>query len=50
MLIDEKMASEDELKQVDAEVKAIVSESAEFAQQNPEPDISELFTDIMVGA
>ena len=49
-LIDEKMASEDDLKQVDAEVKATVSDSADFAQQNPEPEISELYTDILVDA
>lgn len=50
MLIDEKLVSEEELKQVDADVKAIVSEAAEFAQQCPEPDLAELYTDIMVEA
>ncbi|MCA1972352.1 MAG: pyruvate dehydrogenase (acetyl-transferring) E1 component subunit alpha [Caenispirillum sp.] len=42
--------SEDALKEVDREVKAIVSEAAEFAQNSPEPDPSELFTDILVDA
>ena len=32
------------------EVKAIVTESAEFAQQSPEPDPKELWTDILVDA
>ncbi|MBP2298433.1 pyruvate dehydrogenase (acetyl-transferring) E1 component subunit alpha [Azospirillum picis] len=41
---------EDKLKEIDREVKAIVTESAEFAQQSPEPDPSELYTDVLVGA
>ena len=40
--------SEDELKAMDKEVKAIVAESAEFAQESPEPDMSELWTDVLV--
>jgi pyruvate dehydrogenase E1 component alpha subunit len=28
-------------------VKDIVNESADFAQQSPEPDVSELWTDIL---
>ena len=41
--------AEDEiLKELDREVKAIVTESAEFAQQSPEPDPSELWTDVLV--
>jgi pyruvate dehydrogenase E1 component alpha subunit len=38
--------SEDELKKIDAEVRAIVNESADFAQKDAEPDPSELWTDI----
>ena len=38
--------SEDELKKIDAEVREIVNESADFAQKDPEPDPSELWTDI----
>jgi pyruvate dehydrogenase E1 component alpha subunit len=41
-------ATEDELKKIDAQVRAIVSEAAEFATQNPEPDASELYTDILL--
>ncbi|CAO3445118.1 MULTISPECIES: pyruvate dehydrogenase (acetyl-transferring) E1 component subunit alpha [unclassified Azospirillum] len=41
-------ADEDKLKEIDRAVKAIVTESAEFAQQSPEPDPSELWTDILV--
>lgn len=41
-------ATEDELKKIDASVRAVVSEAAEFATQNPEPDPSELYTDILL--
>lgn len=41
-----KYASDDELKAVDKEIKAIVNEAAEFARESPEPDPGELWTDI----
>jgi pyruvate dehydrogenase E1 component alpha subunit len=44
------LKSEDELKKVDQEVRAIVAEAAEFAQQSPEPDPAELYTDVLVAA
>lgn len=44
----EKAADEDTLREMDRKVKAVVTESAEFAQQSPEPDESELWTDILV--
>ena len=47
-LIEGGMASEDELKGIDKEIRAVVSEAAEFAQTNPEPEESELWTDIYV--
>ena len=37
---------EDELKKIDAEVREIVNASADFAQKDPEPDPSELWTDV----
>jgi len=49
-LIETGGASEDELKKMDAEIRAIVTEAAEFAQSDPEPDPSELWTDIYVNA
>src|ERR1700751_4137095 len=39
-------ASEQELKKIDAEVREIVNAAADFAQHDPEPDPSELYTDI----
>ena len=45
-LLRDKHASEDELKQIDGKVRAIVAEAAEFASHDREPDASELWTDI----
>ncbi len=45
-LIDKKWADEAELKAIDKEVRDIVADAAEFAQNDPEPDASELWTDI----
>jgi pyruvate dehydrogenase E1 component alpha subunit len=46
-MLDNKQVDEDELKQIDKDVRAIVNEAAEFAQNTPEPDVSELYTDIV---
>ena len=43
-------ADEAQLKQIDREVKDRIAEAAEFAQASPEPDPSELYTDILVEA
>jgi pyruvate dehydrogenase E1 component alpha subunit len=40
--------AEDELKKIDGEIKRIVAESADFAEQSPEPDPAELYTDVLV--
>ncbi|MFZ9200613.1 MAG: pyruvate dehydrogenase (acetyl-transferring) E1 component subunit alpha, partial [Paracoccaceae bacterium] len=40
------LASEEELKTIDKEIKEIVNVSAEFAKESPEPALSELWTDI----
>jgi pyruvate dehydrogenase E1 component alpha subunit len=39
---------EAELKKIDSDIKRIVTESADFAEQSPEPDPAELYTDILV--
>jgi pyruvate dehydrogenase E1 component alpha subunit len=46
LITDSGHASEDDLKAIDREIRDIVVKSAEFAQQSPEPDPSELMTDI----
>ena len=43
-------ASEDALKAIENEVRAIVQDAAQFAQDSPEPPESELWTDILVEA
>ncbi|MEX1146939.1 MAG: thiamine pyrophosphate-dependent enzyme, partial [Sphingomonadales bacterium] len=45
-LLDGKIMTEDDLKAIDREIKAIVAEAAEFAQSSPEPDARELYTDV----
>jgi pyruvate dehydrogenase E1 component alpha subunit len=42
--------SEAELKRIDDEVKKLIQEAAQFAQQSPEPDPAELWTDVLVEA
>ena len=49
-LLEGKLVSEDDMKAVDAEIRAIVTAAAEFAQNDPEPDESELWTDVLVEA
>ncbi|MFG1344545.1 pyruvate dehydrogenase (acetyl-transferring) E1 component subunit alpha [Xanthobacter autotrophicus DSM 431] len=46
-LLDAHKATEDELKKIDAEVREIVNEAADFASHDPEPDVSELYTDVL---
>jgi len=48
MLLSGKHADEDTLKAIDKEIKAVVSEAAQFATDSPEPDLSELWTDVYV--
>jgi pyruvate dehydrogenase E1 component alpha subunit len=47
-ILKEGWADEDELKAIDKEAKAIAAASAVFAQESPEPDPSELWTDVLV--
>ena len=45
-LIKKKWASEDDLKDIDREIRQAVNDAADFAQSDPEPDPAELWTDI----
>ncbi len=45
-ILETKVAKEDALKKVDAEVRDLINEAAEFATHDPEPDVSELWTDV----
>ena len=47
-LLEGKLMTEDDLKSVDGEIRQIVNAAADYAQNDPEPDPSELFTDVML--
>lgn len=49
-LIEEGWATDDTLKSIDKEIKSVVADAAEFAQTSPEPDASELYTDVLLDA
>ena len=40
--------TDDELKALEKEIRKIVAEAADFAESSPEPDPSELFTEVLV--
>jgi pyruvate dehydrogenase E1 component subunit alpha len=42
-------SSEDDLKKIDREVREVISSAADFALSDPEPDASELYTDVIIG-
>ncbi|MDQ0509210.1 pyruvate dehydrogenase (acetyl-transferring) E1 component subunit alpha [Ancylobacter amanitiformis] len=45
-LLEKSWASEEELKAIDAEIRDVMNAAADFASHDPEPDPSELYTDI----
>lgn len=47
-ILDEKIAKEDEIKTIDNQIKEQVNEIVEFSKNSPEPDESELMTEIYV--
>jgi pyruvate dehydrogenase E1 component alpha subunit len=47
-LIENGWSTEDDLKKIDKDVRDIVADAADFAQSDPEPDASELYTDILL--
>ena len=47
-LLKNQNISDDQLKAIDSDVKVTVTKATEFAQTSPEPDASELFTDILL--
>ena len=46
-MLRDKRAGEDEFKTIDQEVRKVVAEAADFATHDPEPDASELWTDVL---
>ena len=41
---------EEELKAIDKEIKEVVVNAAKFAEDAPEPEPAELYTDVLVGS
>jgi pyruvate dehydrogenase E1 component alpha subunit len=41
--------SEDEIKEIDKDIRKIVTEAADFSETSPEPEAHELYTDVLVG-
>ena len=46
LLLTGKHATEEQLKEIDKEIKDVVNASADFARESPEPGLDELWTDI----
>jgi pyruvate dehydrogenase E1 component alpha subunit len=42
--------AEDDIKIIDKDIRKIVNESADFAETSPEPELQELYTDVLVGS
>ena len=40
--------AEERIKEIDKRIRAVVAESADFAENSPEPDMSDLYTDVLV--
>ncbi len=47
-IIAEKYAKEDALKAMDKKIKERIADAVEFAKNSPEPDLTELYTDVLV--
>ncbi len=46
-LVDRGTSSDEELKAIDKEIRLVCNEAAEFAIETPEPEASELYTDVL---
>jgi pyruvate dehydrogenase E1 component alpha subunit len=40
--------SEDDIKLIDQDIRKVVAEAADFAETSPEPELAELYTDVLV--
>ncbi|HXQ40699.1 MAG TPA: pyruvate dehydrogenase (acetyl-transferring) E1 component subunit alpha [Candidatus Udaeobacter sp.] len=49
-ILDEGYADEAALKDIDREIKDIISAATDFAQESPEPDAAELYADVLAEA
>ena len=46
-ILEQEIATEEELKDLDKEIKELVKEAADFSLDSPEPDPEELWTDVL---
>jgi len=49
-MVEAELTDEDQLKAVDKEIRGVVNEAASFAQDSPEPEAKELWTDVLIEA
>lgn len=49
ILKEQGIATEADFEAIDKEIKSLIKEAVDFAEDSPEPDASELFTDVLVG-
>jgi pyruvate dehydrogenase E1 component alpha subunit len=47
-LLDAQGVTEADLKTLEQDIRKIVNEAADFAEQTPEPDAADLYTDVLV--
>ncbi len=47
-ILEQKLVTEEDLKSVEKEIKKIVEDAVEFAQNSPEPDEAELYTEVYI--
>jgi len=50
LILEGSYADEDAIKAIDKEIRAVVNDAAQFAQDSPEPGVAELYTDILAEA
>ena len=48
LMLKEGCVTEDSIKGIEREIKDVVADATEFAQSSPEPDPSELWTDVLI--
>ena len=45
-ILNSNLATDDELMEIETKVKGVVNDAVEFALASPEPDLSEVYTNI----
>jgi pyruvate dehydrogenase E1 component alpha subunit len=50
LMLERQVTDEDAIKEIDRDVKAVINDAAKYAQESPEPDEGELWTDVYAAA